>query len=999
MSIHRLSAGTGYQYLLRSVAVGDTTGSAGSGLSAYYAASGTPPGRWYGTGLPGLGDEIAGRVRSGEVVTEAHLAALYGNGRDPVTDHPLGRGYHVYASVEQRIAHRTASLPADLDAAARAAEVAAIRAREEARPVPQPVAGFDLTFTATKSVSVLWALADPKTRALVETAHHAAVADTIAYLERTAGYTRTGKAGANQVRARGFVVAAFDHWDTRTGDPNLHTHAVVANRVQGPDGSWRSLDSQVLHHAAVAASELYDTLLADHLTARLPVGFAWRSRGERRSPAYELHGIDDDLLGAFSTRSHDIDTALRELHTGFRERTGREPTRPEVLQLRQQATLATRPDKAHRSLRELLASWQDRAEGATGQPAEMLAAAVTAQAWTTPAWRHDEIVDNALTTLTRDVLAGCLARRSTWTIANIHAEVARATRDLRLASTGDRLALLDRITTAVLAQSVPLFDPAFAHKVRPEGVRALRVQDRRWSHRDLLAAEYRLLVANNAPTASAPTTAEVTARDCATRTHHDRDGRAFRLASDQVAAVVGIATSQRHIDVLVGPAGTGKTTTLLALSDAWEISHGPGSVIGLASSATAAAQLGWALGISCETSAKWLHEASKTQPTRDWQLQPGQLVIVDEASLSGTLPLDHLRAQATAAGAKLLLVGDHHQLAAIDAGGAFGLLARHGTAHSLTSLWRFHSRWEAHATRALRGGDPTCLDNYAQHDRIHAGAAEVMHDAAYAAWQSDIAAGHSSLLVAADTATVTALNTRAHTDRVVAGQITGPTVPLGDISTGGPRGSVGVGDLVLTRRNDRTLAYLGGFVRNGQQWTVTALHPDGVLTIRPPGARDAGRDVRLPADYVQQHLDLGYAVTLHRAQGSTVDSAHLLARPSTGRRGLYVGMTRGRDANHLYLAIDQPSSCDHDATEQPASVRGVLTAMLADDRAEHSALETHAEAVGWAEAIAGATPSLDTRAGTVATSRGDDLAGRWDPTLEMIDPDAQQHATEWSLTR
>ena len=97
-------------------------------------------------------------------------------------------------------------------------------------------------------------------------AHRAAVDDTLAYLDATALRNRTGSGGAAQVTTRGMVAAAFDHWDTRTGDPNLHTHVVIANKVQGPDGKWRSVDSRALHHAAVAVSELYDDLLADHLT-------------------------------------------------------------------------------------------------------------------------------------------------------------------------------------------------------------------------------------------------------------------------------------------------------------------------------------------------------------------------------------------------------------------------------------------------------------------------------------------------------------------------------------------------------------------------------------------------------------------------------------------------------------------------------------------------------------------------------------------------------------
>ena len=123
--------------------------------------------------------------------------------------------------------------------------------------------------------------------------------------------------------------AAFDHWDTRTADPNLHTHVVLANKVQGPDGAWRTVDSRALHHATVAISELYDELLADHLTARLPVRWGWRPRGERRTPAYELDGIGDPLLAVFSGRATQIDTAVRDALVDFHAGHGRGPTRTE----------------------------------------------------------------------------------------------------------------------------------------------------------------------------------------------------------------------------------------------------------------------------------------------------------------------------------------------------------------------------------------------------------------------------------------------------------------------------------------------------------------------------------------------------------------------------------------------------------------------------------------------------------------------------------------------
>ena len=348
MSVHKLSAGAGYRYLLRTTACGDLDRAASTPLTAYYADSGTPPGRWIGTGLAGLADGAG--LAAGSVVSEAQMTALYGSGRDPVTGTALGRPYLTFRTAGQRTADRIAGLPEGMDPAQRAALVADITAQEQARRTPVPVAGFDLTFTMPKSASVLWALADPATRGLVEAAHRAAVDDALRFLEERGLYTRTGARACAQVPTRGLVAVGFDHFDTRTGDPNLHTHVVIANKVQGEDGGWRSVDSRALHHAVVTVSELYDDLLADHLAVRLPVVWGWRDRGPRRTPAFELTGIDDPLLRAFSTRAADIGTALQDALTDFASAHGREPTRVENTRLRQRVTRATRPVKtAHTS--------------------------------------------------------------------------------------------------------------------------------------------------------------------------------------------------------------------------------------------------------------------------------------------------------------------------------------------------------------------------------------------------------------------------------------------------------------------------------------------------------------------------------------------------------------------------------------------------------------------------------------------------------------------------
>ncbi|MBA3741817.1 MobF family relaxase [Sporichthya sp.] len=311
MSLARLSAGSGYRYLLRHTACGDACREAGTPLTAYYAASGYPAGRWVGAGLAGV--DAGHGLAAGTLVTEEAMGALYGAGRDPVSGKALGLGYPAYRSADERIAEALAQLPDSLADGEREAQGAEIEKVERARPVRAAVAGFDLTFTVPKSASVLWALGDETVQLAIVDAHREAVTAVLALVEERFLHTRVGAQGCAQVAARGMLAAEFEHWDTRTGDPNLHTHVVIANKVQGPDGKWRSLDSRALHHAVVACSEIYDDLLADAITARLPVSWSWRSRGERRSPAFEIDGLEDRLLGAFSARSQQIQVAVAEM--------------------------------------------------------------------------------------------------------------------------------------------------------------------------------------------------------------------------------------------------------------------------------------------------------------------------------------------------------------------------------------------------------------------------------------------------------------------------------------------------------------------------------------------------------------------------------------------------------------------------------------------------------------------------------------------------------------
>ncbi|MGO4363339.1 MobF family relaxase [Terrabacter sp. RAF57] len=952
MSIRRMTLGSGYRYLMSSVARGDAAGRTGSPLSSYYAEPGTPPGRFLGSGLAGL--DTGRGIEIGSIVSEEHLWRMLGMLQDPATGQPLGRA----PGAERR---------AYLDALNRP------------RKAPKTVAGFDLTFSAPKSVSVAWGLADEATRQRIFAAHVAATEFVIDYAERTVFATRTGRGGVVSEDVRGVVAAAFDHWDSRSGDPQLHTHIVVLNRAQAvSDGGWRTLDSKALFRAAVGLSELYNGALADLVTADL--GYGWEPEKRRHSPVekWEVAGVSEALRAEFSQRTTEIDAAKDALVTDFVAGHGRQPAAREVLQMRQRATLETRPDKELRPLGQLIAGWRGRAESFIGdEPAAWVAGLAGRN--DLPLLRAGDLAEEMLEEAARVSLEVVSGKRSTFTRANVFAEVSRQIQGVRFASPRDRTVVAERITAHGLDRAVALTPPEVGNVPdelrRPDGTSRFRPRDSElYTTPVLLEAEERLLVAGRA--VDAPAVDEVSAAAiCAT----DLPSRGHPLSTEQASAVCRVASSGRALDVLVGPAGAGKSTAMAGVCAVWESRFGPGSVVGLAPSAAAADVLAEAVGVPTENTAKWLTEAAR-QPARlaelealkvsldraspslrtralarrarqlsaevdRWGLRSRQLVIVDEASMVGTHELNSLTAYARSAGAKVLLVGDWAQLSPVAAGGAFRLVATdRSDPPALHDVRRFRHEWERDASLKLRTGAKGAAGEYARRGRVRGGDRETMLDELFANWTDDVAAGRRSLMVAADTATVADLNRRARAQRVAEGVVKDEGVTLADGTV------VGVGDVVVTRQNQRDLGSSSTWVKNGDQWVVEATAGDGALTVR----RERGGGVAaLPAEYVSAHVELGYATTAHRAQGRTVDTTHAFVTSTTMREPLYVMATRGRESNILY--VDTMYDPDAGTSHQDPDVLDpvvVLDRVLEHSGADLSATEVHAK-----EAAATSSPS------------------------------------------
>jgi hypothetical protein len=380
------------------------------------------------------------------------------------------------------------------------------------------------------------------------------------------------------------------------------------------------------------------------------------------------------------------------------------------------------------------------------------------------------------------------------------------------------------------------------------------------------------------------------------------------LGADKEAAIRGVLTSGAYIETISAAAGTGKSTTVGLIAEAWA-QHGH-RTFGLAASQNAADVMADE-GVQAFNFDRWRMQLENDDSL---QLRAGDLVVVDEAGMASTRDMADLVERCEKVGAKLLPVGDALQLVSVEAGGVFADLRRTARSYELTEVWRFQEQWEREASLRWREGDVTALDDYDKHGRIRAGGtAEQAEHKAGQAWLADTLAGKKSMLLVRSNDQAARVNAHLRAELVRLGKVSEQAVALGKENT-----TAGVGDLVQARHNRWNL--VRGNTRpliNRQTYRVTEILGDGGLKV------ETGKGVALtvPADYVAKHLTLGYASTLHAAQGRTVDTGHDLT-------GTYVGMTRGRESNTAWVttrpvASDAPVGETQDVKERTA--KAVLT--------------------------------------------------------------------------
>ncbi len=705
---------------------------------------------------------------------------------------------------------------------------------------------FDLTFTAPKSVSVLAAVGDEGIRRAILAAQAAGARAGLDYLERRACFVRRGRNGVTVLPGQGFAGAMYLHEMARSGDPHLHAHLVIANRVKGPDGRWSAPDMRPVYAEAKTAGTIAEAVMRDALTRSL--GVEW---GPVRNGIAELAGVPSEVCEHFSRRHAEI----------VEEATARGYASARGIAVIQRET---RDRKRVVRREKAVGEWRARAAEHGFGGRELAALIGRRRHRGSEASRVD--VDACRARMLGP--AGLTQRSSHSTRGEVIQALADAHPD------GAAVGVLEDLADDFLAREcVPLVGARVEHGAGH--------QEALYSTPDMLRAEVRLL---EAAAGADPDGGLVATDDATEATITARP----TLGADQAAAVRHLCSGEGRVRVMEARAGTGKTFALEAVREAYERSGVP--VIGVAWQGQAADVLQRDAGIPSQTAALLLDRIARGDKEA---IPNGAVIVCDEASMMPTRALERLTRKAAQRRARLILVGDRAQLPAIDAAGGFAALADRLGAAELVENRRQRTALQRQVADRMAAGRPgDALALLAEQGRLHA--FEDARDARaslVAAWaETSLADPRSGLILAHDRHEVATLNQMARATLDQAGLL-GPSRIISSSR------EWAAGDRLVCRRNDYRLG-----VRNGTRGTVlevdTARRQLNVRT-------DDGGVVRLPAEYLGD-VHHGYALTGHVSQGTTVERTYLLASPERGgREWAYVAASRQRVDLTLFAVHDE----------------------------------------------------------------------------------------------
>jgi conjugative relaxase-like TrwC/TraI family protein len=1009
-----LSKGYDLDYIWKQVDRGPVKDAAGYYIQAS-ESGGEPPGRWWGPGAKALG------LEPGQVVDREPYDLLFGQRKAP-DGIPLGRppgngrkAADLYARLLAAEPHATSERKRELR----------IEAARQARQSPL---FFDLTISMSKSISIFHASLGENVRLAREAGDAAgeeywsglvaeldemiwqAVRAGFEYFQREAGYTRTG---SHNTRVYGRETGqwheadlAVAHWlqhTSRDGDMQLHVHSQIAHIARTvTDGKWRAPDSLGYNEHVGAVAAIVSQHLEEALTARF--GLAWEARDDGHG--FEIRGISGEIMRLFSSRRESITAELRARAARFEAQYGRAPSQRELARLAQASNFTTRAAKTGTlDVAQAHAGWADTLARTLG----VSLASVAPSVWHDFGGRHAGAgargpgdpgpSELEVSRAAQKAVALAQQDKSTWTRADLIKYLGRvlpragmdpAAAAALLEDLADRTLHSEFEPVACLEAPEPAEVPASLLRADGRSVYQ-RHGGARYATHTQLNMEQRMLTlarASGAPRMSRADAARALGADLAqldrglagspahdTQDAHDARTRT-RLRIDQAAAALSVLTDGRRVSVINAPAGSGKTWVLTAAGRAWAAA-GLGRVIGITPSQSARNTL--AAGVpECYNTAQFLgHLPGQRGAHGPIPLQPGDLVLMDEASMTASPDLADVISQAAGSGAKVILAGDTQQLQAVESGGGLSLLADALGFVQLAEPARFRAAWEQAASLRLRDGDASVLAEYDQHARIIGGDPEQMMDAAAAHYVALTADGTDVLLMAADHALRRELSRRIRDDLIRLGIVSaGPAVCIADGTRASP------GDLIVCTRNDHAVqaGEPGRMLANGDLLRIEAVTPAGLIVRRALDA-DPGTGQRRwtaqPFLYPgYREAELGYAVTDHAAQSRTVNTGLAVIAGTEDRQHAYVALSRGTEMNMAYVFTVSPKLADlapgprpapelarydritgepaaHPATaDQARDALGVLADVLDRDGQQSSASQTWQQALAHADHLA-----------------------------------------------
>jgi conjugative relaxase-like TrwC/TraI family protein len=748
-------------------------------------------------------------------------------------------------------------------------------------PAKGGVPGFDLTFSAPKSVSLLWGLGGPVAAAEVSAAHREAVHAALDYMQREACWTRRGAGGSEFVKGNGYLAAGYVHRSSRNGDPQLHTHVLIANATKGPDGRWTRLYHPAIYDHAKAAGYLYEAHLRHELTRRL--GVEWQ---QVRNGIAEVSGFADEHLRAFSTRRAEIleaagsDASARSL---------------------QVATLATRkakePDVGHG---ELLARWRSSAQE-IGLDREAIARTFDSEAALRMEHPGAPAVSEAQLGRAVTAAASHFDRRDA-----IQA-VADSMRQGASGAEVERLADAFLVSDAVIQIA--------------EGAKGPRYTTRHiWElEREALAAAERMRAQGPDPAGEL----------IAARVIHARP----TLKDDQREMIRRLLTSPEGVAVVIGEAGSGKTFAIVAAAEGWAQA---GIELRAAAPTWRAANVMRAEGLPASSIASLLLRLDRAEHEGGEGLPHESVLLIDEAGMVDSATLARLVSHAERAQAKLVLVGDPEQLGEIEAGGLFRALAERADPIHLDEVIRHRHDLDRDAAKRIREGEGReALALYQSSERVTvASNAEERREAMVRDWHEAFVRGEDAVMVAKQNAEVRKLNEIAREVRRQAGQLGAQEIEAGDAC-------FAAGDLVITRVNDRPAEIFNR--ERWRIAEVDAAERrmtlDGIDQVK---AVEVGADYlsRTNPHSEAPALEHAYAVTTYSAQGTTVDRAFVAADPSMDKQELYVAASRSREETFIYATPEIQTHREEIAPDSPHLREGIPHIAEAAER-DRSQLAAH----------------------------------------------------------